>query len=375
MHRAVSKRIYFPILVFLLILMCIYVLLMDKQAASQQHPVYSMAVQVTQPEPARYRETIRAMGEIAAWETVAISSETGDLQMAEISAQVGDRVRAGQVLARLEDRFLRFELDRLKAQEQEAKITWQQASKNADRVRKLQVSGAIPEQQITEMLSAEQTAAQQLSAIRAQLHSQLLRVERSQIVAPDDGIILSRSLNQGQVVAIGQELFRLLRQGRLEWQARVGSADLASIKPQGKVRLDAGKAGSWDGVVRTITPDIDVKTRQAIVYVSLSAGLDEGLLPGMFAQGEFILGEHSGWSLPHSAVVMRDGQSLVFNVDASGRVQAVRVSILATLPERFVISGVDETAHIVRFGGEFLNTGDQVKIVSEGGSVQKDKAK
>lgn len=357
------QRRYFPVLVFFLFFLTAD-LLANSAKASAQHALYTQAVQVTQPECTQYQQVIRATGEIAPWETVVISSETGGLQITEMSVQPGDAVRAGQVLASLEDRFLRFERDQLAAQEQAARVALQQASKNADRARALQATAAMSEQQITAILAGEQSAEQQLNAIRAQLNSQQLRLARSQIIAPDDGIILSRSMNQGQIAGAGQELFRLLRQGRLEWQARVSSADIASIRPQGQVRIDAGKAGLWHGIVRAITPDIHIHTGEAIVYVSLSAGLPDGLFPGMFAQGEFIQGEHNGWSLPHQAVVMRDGQSLVFRVDDQGSVEAVQVAILASQPGRFVVSGVDGKDRIVAPGGEFLNTGDQVRVVS-----------
>ncbi|SNT21843.1 efflux RND transporter periplasmic adaptor subunit [Pseudomonas japonica] len=338
-----------------------YAALTGPQAVEPQRLAYALTVQLAQPERQGYARTITATGAIAAWETAVLSSEIDGLPVARILVEEGDLVEAGQVLAELDQRFPLFELQRLKAQEQEAAVTLRDAHRNADRARELKGSGAIAEQQASSMLMAEGAAAGRLDALKAQRASQQLRLERSRIVASDAGVIVSRSLSKGQVVSTGQELFRLLRQGRLEWNARLGSADLARVVPGQAVLVRAGGA-VHTGKVRAIVPDLDSDTREAIVHVSLTAGLKQGLFPGMFARGEFAPEPLEGWTLPRSAVVMRDGHSLVFTVGTDDRVSSLPVQILAYLKDRLVVSGVQGSERVVLRGGEFLNDGDQVRI-------------
>lgn len=331
------------------------------QAAEPLRLTYALTVQLAQPERQGYARTISATGAIAAWETAVLSSEIDGLPVARILVEEGDRVEAGQVLAELDQRFPQFELQRLKAQEQEAAVTLLDARRNADRARELKDSGAIADQQASSMLMEEGAAVGRLAALKAQRASQQLRLERSRIVASDAGVIVSRSLSKGQVVSTGQELFRLLRQGRLEWHARLGSADLARVVPGQAVRVTAGGA-VHAGKIRAIVPDLDSDTREAVVHVSLTAGLEQGLFPGMFARGEFVSQPLEGWTLPRSAVVMRDGHSLVFTVGSDDRVSPLPVQILAYLEGRLVVSGVQGPERVVLRGGEFLNDGDQVRI-------------
>ena len=101
------------------------------------------------------------------------------------------------------------------------------------------------------------------------------------------GIIAGRSASVGAVLAPGTELFRLIRQGRLEWRAEVIASELAAIKPGMAVTLLAASGASLSGRVRMIGPTVDPQTRQALVYVDLqtpSAG-QAPALAGMYASG------------------------------------------------------------------------------------------
>jgi len=341
----------------------------NKGTARQTAPEpYVAAVRVAQPQRAAYAVSIPAQGEIAAWETSVVSSEISGVRVEHIQVDVGEAVRAGQTLAQLDGSFLALEVQRLQAQTQQARIALQQAHDNAARARQLQATGSMAQQQIAAMLADEQSAAQQLQALEAQLHSQQLRWQRRTITAPDDAVVLAKDLALGQVVSAGQPLFRLLRQGRLEWRARVGAQDWGRITAGMPATLHTGDGTSYRGTVRAVQPDMDSRTREATVYVRLDAGLQDGLVPGMFAQGAFALPQREGWRVPQTAVVLRDGRSLVFKVGADSRVQAVAVALLAQeIPAGqsagyWLVSGLDGTEAIVIHGGEFLADGQHVAV-------------
>ena len=105
-----------------------------------------------------------------------------------------------------------------------------EATANAERARVLQPSGAMSASQINQYLTAEKTAQARVQAARANYDSQAVRLSQSQVLAPDDGIISARSATVGAVISSGTELFRLIRQGRLEWRAEVTANELALLE-------------------------------------------------------------------------------------------------------------------------------------------------
>jgi len=329
--------------------------------APQQPGTFTTTVQTIHPQHVLHADTLMARGDVLAWEVMPIAAEMGGQRVTQIQIDVGDKIRKGQVLAVLDDSFVKLEIERLTALAEQASIAWQQARGDAARARGLQASGAMPQQQIEALLTQEQSAAQQVQSLQAQLRSQQLRLERSRITAPDAGVVMSKETALGQVAGAGQVLFRLLRQGRLEWHARVQATDAARLAAGMSARLHVG-GKSHAGKVRAIAPDMNSRTREATVVVALDAGLQDGLLPGMFARGEFVLEEAKGWRVPHAAVVLRDGQALVFKVDETSHARAVPVEIVEQTAEYMLVSGVGESDSIVTLGGEFLADGEPIAV-------------
>jgi RND family efflux transporter MFP subunit len=166
----------------------------------------------------------------------------------------------------------------------------------------------------------------------------------------------------GAVVPAGSELFRLIRQGRLEWRGEVAAAELTQIRRGQKVKVDASGA-PVTGTVRQVAPTVDAATRNALVYVDLP---DTGgrLKAGMFARGEFATGSSTALTLPQSAVLLRDGFSYVFTVGADGRVAQGKVATGRRSGDRVeILQGLDEKARVVASGGGFLAEGDTVRVV------------
>jgi len=336
----------------------------SQESALQPSRRFTTVVHTVQPQPVQHAHTLKANGDVLAWEVMPVAAETGGQRVVQIQVDMGDRVHKGQVLAVLDDSFLRLEIERLTAQTQQAELALRQARGDAERARALQASGALPQQQIEALLTQEQSAAQQVQSLQAQLRSQQLRLARSHIKAPDAGVVMSKETALGQVAGVGQVLFRLLRQGRLEWHARVQATDAARLAVGMPVRLHAG-GKSHAGKIRAIGPDMNSRTRETAVVVTLEAGLQDGLLPGMFARGEFLLQDAKGWRVPHAAVVLRDGQALVFKVDETSRARAVPVEILTQTTEYLLIDGIGESDSIVARGGEFLADGEVVAVPPE----------
>ena len=120
----------------------------------------------------------------------------------------------------------------------------------------------------------------------------------------------SQRANPVAVVPAGQELFRLVRDNRLEWRAEVTATELARLRPKQSVRVFPASGGEVRGTVRTIGPVVDAQTRNALVYVDLPPG--GPAKAGMFARGEFELGTSPALVVPQQSVVVRDGFAYVF---------------------------------------------------------------
>ena len=89
------------------------------------------------------------------------------------------------------------------------------------------------------------------------------------MLAPDAGVISARTATVGSLPQNGDELFRLIRGGRLEWRAEVPADDLPKVRPGMPVSLQAAAGEAVPGLVRSVAPSVDPQTRNGLVYVDL----------------------------------------------------------------------------------------------------------
>lgn len=327
------------------------------------------ALTVTATEAVRTALPIRltANGSIAAWDEAAVGAETTGLRLVEVRASIGDTVRRGEVLAIFASDTLVAERDQARATVAQTEAQWIEAKANAARARSLQGTEALSASQLGEFLSNERMAEARTDAARAQLAHVEARLAQTRVLAPDSGIISARGASIGLVPAPGQELFRLIRQGRLEWRAEVTADELIKIRPRATALLTIAGGSTVSGRVRVTAPTMDPQTRNAIVYVDIPAmHTPEGapLRPGMFARGQFDLGEASTLVVPQSALAMREGFSYVFRIEPDQRVTQMKVQTGRVAGDRVeIVSGLKGGETIVGSGAGFLNDGDRVRVV------------
>jgi RND family efflux transporter MFP subunit len=327
----------------------------------------TLSVTTTGPEKKIWPLQLVASGAIVAWQEAIIGAETGGLRITALHADVGTRVKQGQVLADLARESVQAELRRYEASLASARANLAQAKANADRARLVKDSGAISDQQFNEYLVAEQTAKANMDLAEAQLDVQKVVLSQTRIVAVDEGTITARSVVLGQVVASGMELFRLQRQDRLEWQAEVDANQLTMIKAgaNAEVTLPSGKV--LHGIVRLVAPTLSTATSRANVFVSLPG--ESGAKAGMFASGRIEPGRQTVLTVPESALVLRDGHSYLFEVNADNKV--IRRTVTVGVHREGLVEiagGLGERARIVTAGGAFLADGDLVNVTKEEGN-------
>jgi RND family efflux transporter MFP subunit len=327
----------------------------------------ALTVTTTIPTTTMLPVTLAANGNLAAWQEASVGAEAGGLRISQVLVNVGDRVKAGQVLATFASDTLKAESAQARASLAEAEASAAEAAANAQRARSLQATGALSASQINQYVTAEKTAQARAQAARALLEAQQVRLSQAAVHAPDEGVISARNATVGAVVGNGAELFRLIRKGRLEWRAEVTSSELGRITAGTKAIVTAASGARLEGRVRTIAPTVDATNRTALVYVDVNPlpGPAAGSArAGMFARGEFDLGAVPTLTVPQQAVAVREGFSYVFRVNPDSRVSQLKVQVGRIAGDRLeVVSGLAPDARIVASGAGFLNDGDLVRLV------------
>ncbi|EHR73032.1 RND family efflux transporter, MFP subunit [Burkholderiales bacterium JOSHI_001] len=322
----------------------------------------TLSVSLVSPRTADWPQLLAANGNVAAWQEAVLGAELGGLRLVEVNAAVGDRVRRGQLLARLASDTLKADADATRASLAEARALGDQAKADAERARSLRSDGMVSAQQLQSAITAEVSARARIDALRARVAADDVRLAQTRILASDDGVISARAATVGAVVQPGQELFRLIRKERLEWRAEVAASELARVKPGQTVTVTPAGGAPVRGVVRMVAPTVDGATRNGLVYVDLPA--PGAARAGMFARGELELGRDSALTLPQTAVLLRDGFAYVFLVGANNKVAQVKVGVGRRVGDRVELtSGLQREARVVATGAGFLADGDTVRVV------------
>jgi RND family efflux transporter MFP subunit len=269
------------------------------------------------------------------------------------------------LLARFDTATLRAEEAELQASVKQAEASLREAEANRERARQLKERNLLSEQEVTRQFTQADIARAQLAAAQARLASKRLQLEYTKIVAPDAGVVSSRSATLGAVAQPGQELFRLIRQGRLEWRGELTAQQLTRVAPGDSVELGLPDGGRVTARVRQLAPTLSNESRLAMVYADLPEG--SGARAGMYAEGEVLLAETRALVVPSASVVIRDGRNYVFTLDGDdgiAHVAAQQVQVGRRVGDSVEIrQGLAPNARVVEQGAGFLNDGDIVRVV------------
>ena len=356
-HSLITKRLPFLLMISML----------SYAATAKEAPLATPALTVNLVQAQRITLPLKvfANGNIAAWQEAIIGSEANGLRLTQVQVNVGDTVTKGQLLAEFSDEAVLADLNQAKAKLMEAEAQGREAIANAERARTLQNSGAMSGQQIDQYITAADTAKARVEVAKAVVQTEQIQLKNTKIYAPDSGVISARSATVGAVISAGSELFRLIRQSRLEWRAEVVSADIAKVKIGMQVNVTGADGSIFVGTVRKLSPTVDIQTRNSLIYVDLPS--NNSAKAGMYAKGEFVSGQSTALAIPQQALVLRDGFTYVFVAKSDhGKTIVKQLKVqtgrrLLNLVE--IVSGLQAQQSVVALGGAFLSDNDLVKVV------------
>ena len=350
-------------------------------------------ISVSTAQRAAMKEQLLVTGSFLAREEVLVSPEIDGLAIVDIRAEEGDRVEAGQILARLNDEMLRVQLDQnaaqiaradasidnARAQIAEADANRDQSAAALERAKSLRGSGTITtdvfEQRVAaaKVSEARANAARQslglAEADRALVEKQRaeirLRLARCDIRAPVAGIISRRAAKIGQVasgIAASEPLFRLVAGGDIDLEADIPEASFARLKIGQPVTIDVpGHDAAISGRVRLISPEMNRATRLGRVRIALPANAPVAL--GAFGRGIVLIAERQALVVPLSAVSF-GGEDASVQVVSEGVVGTRRVETGMRSGGRIEItSGIGDGEAVVSVAGTFVRDGDHVRPV------------
>ena len=304
--------------------------------------------------------SLRAVGVVAPRDDVRLSFKAPGI-VAAVHVREGDEVRAGQLLAELEQ----AEMD---AALRQARAGAAKAQRDLDRARALFADGVATEEQVQDLTTALQMAKASLDS--AEFHARFTRIE-----APEDGVVLSRLGEPREMVSPGQPLLVLGVTSR-GWvvEAAIADRDVVRVKvgDEATVELDAFPGRAFRATVSTIAAAADPATGTYRMKATVEAD-GARFVQGLVARVRVRDGRREAKPVvPLTALLEADsGRAVVFVVDPAALV--ARRTMVST--GRFagemveITQGLDGTEKVVVEGAAYLQDGDRVRLVADDAAV------
>lgn len=305
---------------------------------------------------------VTASGSVSAWEDVPVGAETGGLNAVAVYVDEGSYVRQGQPLVQMNDALLRAQLRQQQAAVQTAEANTARDDAALARAQELKQRGFLSQAGLDTALANQRASAAGLASARASLSETQTRLSQATIKAPVAGLIVSRSVTRGQIIQPGVELFRIVRDGRLELDAQVPETELALVRAGQSATIASDQVGETTGRVRIVTPEVSAESRLGVARVALtSAG---GFRPGMFARARIDVGAQPAVTVPTAAVLYRENRAGVFVLDTQNRAHFRQVTIRSRSTDRTAVDGLQAGVRVVVDGAGFLGEGDRVTVAA-----------
>lgn len=316
-----------------------------------------MTVEKIKPTSKTVQGLIKSSGVIAPVNEVSVSSEIGGQKLSLVYADVGQYVKKGQILAKLNTDLLEKDIVVAEAALKKSKAALELSTFNYENSKKLRQSSSISEQELMQSKAQYLSNLADSSQYEGQLDGLRIKQKYANISAPVSGIITSKSAIAGTIINPGVELFKIIKDSAYEWKAEVDSDNYSDLKLQQKAVFNLGDK-TYEGVVSKISPSLDTSSKKLIVYVKPSSS--KGLIGGAIASGNIFTQNKEVVALPESSFVFDQGKAFVFKIN-SGRVFKIPVQVGLRQDDYFeVLTPLALEEEFVKSGVGLLVDGDLV---------------
>jgi len=320
--------------------------------------------------PVRVAEVVRAKLAPQQWLAATVVSRHEASIAAEASgrllsvAEIGTRVKAGQVLARIDDTFAKLKVDELTAAVSREEATLQFLHGEMRRLTRLTRQNNMAQTQLDEVASRQQVAADELNIARTRLTEAQEQLRRHQLRAPFAGVVIERRKRGGEWTGTGDTLLRLIDTVTLEAQASAPLSVRHLLRPGDRVSV-ASDEGTASGRVRALVPAADARSHRLDLRVSLK-GDDWSVgqilrvaIPRALAREVL--------AVPRDALLLRSQGAAVFRINGDNLAEHVVVTPGVASGDLIAVSGdLQPGDRVVIRGGERLRPGMAVQILSDG---------
>mgnify|MGYP001235076780 CR=1 FL=1 len=352
----------------------------------QQHRLNSkpleaerIPVELTVPEMFVFTDEVSFVANLEPEEQAAVVAKLAGKTVLRVLVDIGTPVKAGQVLAILDDSLLRPQLAQVEATVEKARAALSQAKtqretarKDFDRYEQLYGENVISGQQFdhakgqVEVAEAGEKLAQKQLAEAASGLDQLGVLMGYHVVrAPISGVIAARTIDPGDTSSAEKPSFLINRQDRVKVRGAVPESACSKLKigQEGTVVLDALEGRAVKGKVLKLSPAIDPVTRTGQAELLLSA--DQGLMPGMYARVTLNVGSHEGLAVPREAVksLAGTGEKRVF-LEKEGKAESRMIRTGAEEKDRIeVVEGLQPGEKVILTQSVRIGEGSLVEVL------------
>lgn len=363
MPNLFSGRVLAPLIGLALLAVALPLALLSRTADVEPAPSRSKRVVVAEVESRALDRTLRFAGVARAARRAELSFPTGGRLLAR-PAELGDRLRRGEVVARLDRRKMDNAVDGARAASGEIEARRRQAELERQRVERLAASGAATAEELEQVTAAAEALAAGSEAAEARLREAERMRGDAALVAPFDGVVSEVRLEPGEHAAAGQTVLVISGDGAIEVEIAVPEAVVGRLESgaPARARLPFDDDRTVDGTVRSVAR---AASGQAGLFpVVVSFGDQAGLAPG--ATLEVLLDSRGGESVTVPLTAILDpggGRPSVFRLRGES-VEKVAVSVESIAGERVAVSGgLEPGDRVVVAGHGGLLDGDRVEVV------------
>lgn len=320
------------------------------------------AVSVVVPGRQQVARTISATGQLAARYDMPVGIPGEGGKVVSVLVEAGQWVGAGQTLAIIDRSVQAQEAAQLAALIDVARADARLAQQELERAQALVARGFVSKADVERRVATRDAALARVRVAQANLGQSRARIGRLDVRAPAAGLVLTRSVEAGQIVGGGSgALFRIARGGQFEMMARLPESDLAALSTGVPAQVTpVGSDKSYQGIIWQVSPTIDPATRQGVARIAVS--YDRELRPGGFATANIRAGSTDAPMLPESAVLNDSQGSYVYIVDKDNAVRRRAVKVASVTDGGVVVGeGLSGTERVVLSAGPFLTEGEKIR--------------